>query len=36
MCPSCLYLKSASNHKPCYECRLGSEYEKDENIFKEC
>lgn len=27
LCTSCLYLKSLSNHSPCYECRLGSEYE---------
>lgn len=28
LCTGYLYLKSVSNHNPCYECKLGSEYER--------
>lgn len=28
LCVNCLYLKSVSNHSPCYECNFGGNYEK--------
>ena len=35
LCPSCLYLKSISNHSFCCECMYGCNYEKMKFYRKE-